>query len=900
MLDYLTNTDVDSGQTDGAGHKLSKNFSEYPYWTEFLADRMTQNNKYRYIGNAYLGGASPKNDYTPDEPFTVTLRESVYVPYAGETPTTPEIEQVLIHIDGADNDRYSLFYQDQRGDWRVFGDNWKGLLADVQKPYGDILYPPAYEVPEHPAHPQVEPEVVVYDVPARAPGVDDRGNAIIIDTTVKQYSFTFTTIPTCYEDIVQYKLDSPYKAMALLVLAYRTWTPENRTDCLEMMDYLTNTNVDSGQTDGEGHKLSRRASTYQFWTDFVRDRMMQNNKYRYIGNAYLDGAMPSNDYTPTEPITITVRQSVYDPYKPTSGYGPTDPSLYQVLCTIPGADNDRYALFYQDQRGDYRVWSDNWKGLLTDVKTPTGDVPWPAEVVRGDAPQHPQTEPEVEIVKRPAKAAGVDEHGDPIVIDTEVDEYTFTFSTVPTCYEDIVQYQLDSPYKTMALLFLAFRTWTPENPAESAEMLDYLTNTATEKPGVKDGAGHPLCYAFSEYNPWLSFLKDRMEQNEKYRFIGNAYLNGAAPENNYTPTEPIRITVRQSVYDPYKAKAETTPELKQVLVDFAGDDSSRYALFYQDQRGDWRVFGDNWKGLLADVKTPAGDLIQPPALRDDDPGRPQSEPETTVETLTVPAVDEHGEVIETELRQYTYTFTTLPETAGELAQYAADSPCKAVALLFLAFRTWTPDNAAGCAAMLDDLTFTNAPSGKTDGEGNKLSVPFSDYQFWIQFLADRMKNAAFWRFLDAIFFREVEQGLSITLREGPYQPFAAATEYSPALYQVFLRPNGADSERYVLVFQDVYGRWRVWSDSWKGLLSGVSIITDAHLEDGAVRFSATSDAENCQPFVASYDENGQMLAVAAAAPVGDGGYLAPLSNTGDRVGIFLAADGNPLCDMAEP
>ena len=602
MMDYLTNTEADSKITDDDGHKLAVPCSQYNPWTSFIKDRMTQNNKYRYIGNAYLGGASPSNDYTPDNPITVTVRQSVYDPYKDADGQSPELKQILIHIDGADNDRYGIFYQDQRGDWRVFSDFWKGLLADVQKPVMDIFMPPETVYPATYKNPQVEPVETVFDIPAKAPGVDDNGESVILDVTVKQHTFTFSTIPTCYEDIIQYKLDSPYKTMALMIMAFRTWTPQNKTDCLQMMDYLTNTDVDSYKTDANGRKLSKKFSEYQFWTDFVRDRMTQNNKYRYIGNAYLDGAMPSNDYTPTEPYTVTVRESVYNPYKPSDGHL-TDPTLYQVLTTIPGADNDRYSIFYQDQRGDWRVFGDYWKGLLTDVKTPSGDIPLPPEVVRSANPANPQTEPTLVKTQVPGKA--VDEDDNPI--DITLDQYAFTFSTVPTSYEDIVQYKLDSPYKTMALLFLAFRTWTPEHPEVCAQMLDYLTNTATPKPDAKDANGNQLCYPFSEYNPWIAFLKDRMTQNDKYKYIGDAYLKGATPSNSYTPDKPITVIVRQSAYDPYKAAAETTPEIKQVLVSIAGADNDRYTLFYQDQRGDWRVFGDNWKGLLANIRDPGAE-----------------------------------------------------------------------------------------------------------------------------------------------------------------------------------------------------------------------------------------------------------------------------------------------------
>ena len=907
MLDYLTNTNVASGKTDSDGRKLSTKFSEYKYWTDFVRDRMKQNTKYRYIGNAYLGGASPANDYTPTTPITVTVRQSVYDPYSAAVDGgSPELKQVLIHIDGADNDRYGLLYQDQRGDWRFFSDFWKGLLADVQKPHSDYLYPPETVVSAHPAHPQVEPTETVYDIPARAPAVDDKGNSIVLDTTVKQHTFTFTTVPTCYEDIVQYKLDSPYKAMALLILAYRTWTPDNPTDCLQMMDYLTNTAVDSGKKDSEGHKLSKKTSEYQFWTDFVRDRMRQNEKYRYIGNAYLDGAMPANDYTPNEPITITVRESVYNPYK-ASGTTEADPALYQVLTTIPGADNDRYSIFYQDQRGDWRVWSDNWKGLLTDVKTPGSDIPYPAEVVRSSSPANVQKEPKVSVKKIPAKAAGVDKYGSPIVIDTEVDEYTFTFSTVPTCYEDIVQYKLDSPYKTMALMILAYRTWDPEDPETCAHMLDYLTNTAVENPGVKDAQGHQLCKAFSEYTPWLQFIQDRMMQNEKYRYIGDAYLGGASPSNNYTPNKPITITVRQSTYDPYKAATDTYPEQKQVLISLDGADNDRYSVFYQDQRGDWRVFGDLWKGLLTDVKMPVGDMIWPAEKTS---VTTQKDLADTVKNVAAKIPSGDG-VEDTTVEQHTIKFSALPASAKEVAQYKADSPYKALALFFAAIRTWKPDDPSVCLKMLDELTFTNAEKkGAKDSAGNKIAYKFSEYEPWKQFLTDRMKQGGKYAYIGRAYFDGATpqngytpSGNTVTLRQSVYDPYSQSGAYTPELKQVLVKIAGMENERYCLMFQDPRGDWRIWSDSWKGLLTDVFTIENAQLtKDNKVTFEAENAEKYAEPLVIEYDAKGRMVGV-TKANLKNGKYEAKVSSATKKYTIVLPSKGTktssgftPLCE----
>ena len=149
----------------------------------------------------------------------------------------------------------------------------------------------------------------------------------------------------------------------------------------------------------------------------------------------------------------------------------------------------------------------------------------------------------------------------------------------------MAQYEPDSPYKAMALLILAFRAWTPENPTDCLEMLDCLTDTGSTI------AGSDTPCPFSRYTPWVSALNDRMTQNDKYRYIGNAYLGGATAENDYTPDDPVTVTLRQSAYEPYAEATEESPALYQVLVSLEGVDSDRYCLFFRDGAGNWRVYG---------------------------------------------------------------------------------------------------------------------------------------------------------------------------------------------------------------------------------------------------------------------------------------------------------------------
>ena len=128
-------------------------------------------------------------------------------------------------------------------------------------------------------------------------------------------------------------------------------------------------------------------------------------------------------------------------------------------------------------------------------------------------------QPEITMTGVPARA--LDESGG--IIDVTVDQYTYTFPNLPQTAAELSQIELDSPYTTMALLILAFRTWTPEDPGTCLGMLDYLTDTGARV------SGSDTTILFSRYHPWVDSLAARMTQNDKYRYIGNAYLGGAAP-----------------------------------------------------------------------------------------------------------------------------------------------------------------------------------------------------------------------------------------------------------------------------------------------------------------------------------------------------------------------------------
>ena len=195
---------------------------------------------------------------------------------------------------------------------------------------------------------------------------NDKGQKEVINVTINTYTYTFTTIPTNAEELKQYDIttaDGRYKTMALLILAYRTWTPTNPTDCEEMISYLNNKEMT------------------QYYKNFLRDRMKADNGYKYLGNSYLNGATPANNYTPSKPISITLRQDTLPgkgnsisediPYfEPTQ----TTPAIYRSFTDFAGSDSSRWICTYKHSKtGKWYIWDQSWHDLLTRIKQPAGN-----------------------------------------------------------------------------------------------------------------------------------------------------------------------------------------------------------------------------------------------------------------------------------------------------------------------------------------------------------------------------------------------------------------------------------------------------------------------------------------------------------------------------------------------
>ena len=185
----------------------------------------------------------------------------------------------------------------------------------------------------------------------------------MIDVPLNTYTYTFSTIPTNVEELKQYNIsgdDGRYKVLALYIMSLRTWKPENHTDCEEMIGYLCN----------------KQLSVYE--KQRLTDQMKKGNQYRYLGNAFLNGAAPANNYSPSKPYSITLTQdSVVDENQV---YIPANPSIpspdqYRAFIFCKAFDSGKWIDVYKSSKdGNWYMYK--WMDLITSIKAPASSNPF--------------------------------------------------------------------------------------------------------------------------------------------------------------------------------------------------------------------------------------------------------------------------------------------------------------------------------------------------------------------------------------------------------------------------------------------------------------------------------------------------------------------------------------------
>lgn len=156
----------------------------------------------------------------------------------------------------------------------------------------------------------------------------------------------FAALPNSLEEfraLPQAALSTPFDTAALTVLAL-CFYPQNRDLSLAMLDEL---------------RGPRPLSAYD--KQFIRDRFMDKD---YVPRSYFLGAVPQNDYAPSQPYTVRVSENPHS-YEE-AGYA-------KLFLTSGGADSPRYVQLRLAKDGKWYLWE---QFLLSDIRPPESTDPW--------------------------------------------------------------------------------------------------------------------------------------------------------------------------------------------------------------------------------------------------------------------------------------------------------------------------------------------------------------------------------------------------------------------------------------------------------------------------------------------------------------------------------------------
>ena len=157
---------------------------------------------------------------------------------------------------------------------------------------------------------------------------------------------TFVKLPETLAEmqaLPQAAMSTPFDTAALTVAAFAEY-PKNRAAALEMVKFL---------------KGPAELSPMQ--EQFIRDRFMDCD---YIPRSYFDGAVPGNDYTPSQPYTITISENPYS-------YA--DEGYAKLYMNSGGADSPRYVQLRKAKDGKWYLWE---QFILVGIRQPESSNPW--------------------------------------------------------------------------------------------------------------------------------------------------------------------------------------------------------------------------------------------------------------------------------------------------------------------------------------------------------------------------------------------------------------------------------------------------------------------------------------------------------------------------------------------
>lgn len=154
----------------------------------------------------------------------------------------------------------------------------------------------------------------------------------------------------------------------------------------------------------------------------------------------------------------------------------------------------------------------------------------------------------------------------------------FTFAALPESLAELQalpEASLDTPFKTAALTVCALCAYAADKQV-GTEMLNWLRG-----PRPLNGQD-------------ISFLNDRFRDGKTY--LPFTYFVGAAPDNNYTPTQPYTVEIRSN-----HVSAEEAGYMKLFIPCGGADDPRPIKLRQRGSDGKWFLWEQY---LLTGVRTP--------------------------------------------------------------------------------------------------------------------------------------------------------------------------------------------------------------------------------------------------------------------------------------------------------
>ena len=146
-----------------------------------------------------------------------------------------------------------------------------------------------------------------------------------------------------FQALPQAALATPYDTAAMTVLAL-CFYPQDREASLQMLDYL---------------RGPRPLTAYD--KSFIKDRFMGQD---YIPRSYFVGAVPQNDYAPSQPYTVRVSDNPYSF---------EEQGFAKLFVASGGADSPRPVQLRLAKDGKWYLWE---QSLLTGIRAPESTNPW--------------------------------------------------------------------------------------------------------------------------------------------------------------------------------------------------------------------------------------------------------------------------------------------------------------------------------------------------------------------------------------------------------------------------------------------------------------------------------------------------------------------------------------------